>query len=93
MKKLYEIEVELIFYVMANNEDAAKKAALKNIKDECDSLTSFDLSAIQPTNLFANWQDSYPYEADDNNTVGEIFAREKKEREIKEKEQMKLFTA
>ena len=94
MKKLYEIEAELILYVMAEDENEAKSVAMRNVQEECKNLQEFDLSVVRPSALFANWQNEYPYNSDDNNTVKEIFEREEKARKIKEKdekEQMKLF--
>jgi len=96
MKKLYEVETELILYVMAENESEAIVVAQRNIRGEADSLSEHQFSAYRPTHYWANWENEYPYGADTNQTVGEIMeaekedARKRAESEEWEKKQYKL---
>lgn len=96
MKKLYEVEIELHMYVMAENESEAISVAQRNVKDEADNLSDFDFAANRTTCCYANWENEYPYGADTNDTVGEILKLEKEaaikqvEREKWEKKQRKL---
>ena len=98
MKKLYEVETELILYVMAENESGAVVIAQRNVSAEAENLTRFDFTAVRPTHYYANWENEYPYGSDTNQTVKEIIEIEKEvakkqaEREFWEKKQLKLFT-
>ena len=97
MKRLYEVETELILYVMAENESEAIKVAQRNISEEADNLWEHQFSAYRPTHYNANWENEYPYGADTNQTVKEIMEAEKEaakkqaEREHWEKKQLKMF--
>jgi len=82
MKQLYEVETELVLYVMAENESEAVSIAQRNIKEEAGNLSRFDLTALKPKYCYANWEDSHPYGSDTNQTV---------EREEWDKRQMKMF--
>jgi len=97
MKKLYEVETELILYVMAESESEAVAVAQRNAGEEAENLTSFEFTAFRPTHYLANWENEYPYGADTNQTVKEIMEAEKEaakkqaEREHWEKKQLKMF--
>lgn len=97
MKKLYEVEVELTLYVMAESEGEAVDVAQSHADEEIDNVPSFNFSAIRPEHCLAGWKDIYPYGSDLDNTVGEILAYEKEvakkqaEREYWEKKQIKMF--
>lgn len=97
MKKLYEVETELVLYVMAENESDAVEVAQRNIRDETDNLSEHQFSACRPTHYCANWENEYPYGSDTDQTVKEIMEAEKEaakkqaEREFWEKKQLKMF--
>ena len=96
MKKLYEVETELVLYVMAENESEAITIAQKNIREEADNLWEHQFSAYRPTRYYANWENEIPYGSDSDQTVKEIMEAEKEaakkqvEREEWEKKQRKL---
>jgi hypothetical protein len=97
MKNLYEVETELIIYVMAENESEAVIVAQRNIRDETDNLLEHQFSACRPTHYRVNWENGTPYGSDTNQTVKEIMEAEKEaakkqaEREFWEKKQLKMF--
>lgn len=97
MKKLYEVEVELTIYVMAESESEAVDIAQEHAKEEIDNLPKFNFTAARPECCPTSWEDGYPYGSYENNTVGEILELEKEvakkqaEREEWEKRQLKLF--
>jgi len=98
MKKLYEVETELMMYAMAENESEAVRVAQRNIREEADNLWGHQFSAYRPTHYYANWENECPYGADTDQTVKEIMEAEKEEakkqaeRELWEKKQLKLFS-
>ena len=97
MKQLYEVEVELVIYVMAKSESDAVTIAQRNISEEADNLSEHEFSVCRPTYCFANWKNEYPYGSDTNQTIKEIIEAEKElrkkqaDREKWEKKQLKLF--
>ncbi len=97
MKELYEVEVDLVMYVMAEDESHAIDVAQRHANEEIDNLLGFEFSAVKPEYCFANWENSYPYGSDTNQTVGEIFKAKKEdekkqaEREEWDRRQLKMF--
>lgn len=97
MKQLYEVETELVLYVMAENEPEAIVVAQRNIREEADNLSEHQFSAYRPTHYYANWENECPYGSDTDQTVKEIMEAEKEvakkqaEREYWEKKQLKMF--
>ncbi len=96
MKKLYEVEVELTLYVMAENGSDAISTGRKNAPEELSDLPEFNFTAIRPDYYMANWENSNPYNSDTDQTVKEIVeaekeaARKQAEREVWEKKQIAL---
>ena len=91
-KKLYEIDVELHMYVMAETEDDARDVALVNLVNEVDEIGGCDLEVMEPAGcIWADMEDSIPYGADDDRRVGDIFeeARQKKRAKRRQREQEK----
>lgn len=103
--KLYEIETEIVMYVLATDEDAAKDIAMCSIKDEVDSLSAGDFSVNEAKDSWhGHWTNGIPYSDDDDDlegldgmTVKEIMvefanrASEQADREAWEAKQLKLF--
>ena len=97
MKRLYEVETELILYVMAESESEAVVVARRNIREEADNLWDHQFSAYRPTHYNVNWENGYPYGSDTNQTVKEIMEAEKEaakkqaDREFWDNKQIKMF--
>ena len=88
MKKLFKVDVENTFYVMAEDKVEAEDVARENLFNETHNhLISSDEVVPSWDYIDSEWQDDIPYESDDNKTCGEIF------REMKEAEELRKIRA
>ena len=84
MKRLFEVEIEDIMYVMAEDSAHAEDVARRHI-NECD----LDVSAYEANSYYGTWANAHPYNQDDNDNrtlseiVAEIIAEQKKQAYIK----------
>ena len=67
MKKLYEVKIRL--YVMAEDEDEAIAVAFGPDADRW----SCDVEFCEPGSFYAHWENSIPFNSDDEKTVGQVF--------------------
>jgi hypothetical protein len=63
MKKLYSVEITV--YVMAEDDDEAKRVAVKNCEED-------SAEAWQAKSVAHEWYDAIPFGADDDMKCGEI---------------------
>ena len=103
--KLYEVETEIIMYVLAHDEADAREIAIQNIEEEAGNLGSRDFDVNEANRAYhADWSNGTPYYDDnddleglDDMTVKEIIAEmktreaEQAKREEFEKKQIPLF--
>ncbi len=70
MKKLYE--VEMVVYVMAENENEAHEAA----NDFEVDIPFFDCKIYEAVSDYSNWMDAIPYGSDDDKTCREVLSNQ-----------------
>ena len=94
VKTLYEAEVNVVFYLLAETDDDARLDAIGYAREEVDNLLSTDVMVVrEPTAIYVEWKKSYPYggECDDFRTVEDFFnhIEERKKREAADREYLK----
>jgi len=94
VKTLYEAEVNVVFYLLAETDEEAKRDAIGYAREEIDNMIPMDVIAVrEPTDICVGWHDAYPYggDSDDFRTVEEIFRHieERKKREAADREYLK----
>ena len=84
MKKLFEVEIESQMYVMAENRSQAEKVAREEVEIN-DNVYELDYFAVEAgTHLLAGFEDTIPYNSDDDKTVGELIEEARAEEQKKE---------
>jgi len=70
--KLYECQIEITSYVVAENEDEAKKLAQESLREEIYNVSRYEIDIIEePAYLYGGYDNCYPYGEDDGKTVKE----------------------
>ena len=70
MKKLFEVEVH--YYVMAEDAGEAKRGLLILALEDCMTV------AYEAFSVDASWRDAIPFGSDDDQTCGQIMAERQK---------------
>ena len=93
MKKLYEVNLDLVFYVMAKDASDVYKHACEYAEDEIKNLFDSEFSVMDAKILFANWADAIPYNSDDDKTCSQVLDEKKRQAVIAEndKKQIKIW--